>query len=348
MSASLVQLSSSTAGADVHRIRSLPVLVLFPHNRCNCRCVMCDIWRIRQVREITPADLERQLQSLRDLQVRWVVLSGGEPQLHSDLATLCRLLQREGVRITLLTAGLLLGSQAELIASMVDDLIVSLDGPPAVHEYIRQRPRAFERLAQGIAAVRRLQPKMSISARCTVQRSNHLHLCATVNTAKALQLNSISFLATDVTSSAFNRPAGWSEEHTAAVALSTSEVDELEQEIERMLQKHAADIAKGFIAESPQKLKRIVLHFRAHLGQAEAVSPVCNAPWVSAVVEANGTVRPCFFHQALGNISAGTLQDILNSEAALSFRQALSITENPTCRRCVCSLHLPLETLGQS
>lgn len=346
MSSSLVQLSSSAAGAEAHRIRSLPVLVLFPHNRCNCRCLMCDIWRIRQVREITPADLERQLQSLRDLQVRWVVLSGGEPQLHSDLAALCRLLRRDGVRITLLTAGLLLRPQAELVAAMVDDIIVSLDGPPAVHEYIRQRPRAFERLAQGVAAVRSLQPQMPISARCTVQRSNHRHLSATVNTAKALQLNSISFLAADVTSSAFNRSSGWSEDHTAAVALSSGEVDELEEELERMLQEHAADIARGFIAESPQKLKRIVLHFRAQLGQAEPVAPVCNAPWVSAVVEADGTVRPCFFHQALGNLSAGTLQDILNSEAALSFRQSLSIGENPTCKRCVCSLHLPPESVG--
>src|SRR5690348_6716505 len=338
--------SSSVAQSEQHGVRSLPVLVMFPHNRCNCRCVMCDIWRIRQVREITPADLERQLQSLRDLQVRWVVLSGGEPQLHSDLAALCRLLRREGVRITLLTAGLLLRPQAELVASMVDDLIVSLDGPPAVHEYIRQRPRAFERLAQGIAAVRRLQPQMPISARCTVQRSNHLHLCATVNTARALQLNSISFLAADVSSAAFNRPAGWSAEHIATVALSISEVDELEQEIERLLQKHAADIGKGFIAESPQKLRRIVMHFRAQLGQAEAVAPVCNAPWVSAVVEADGTVRPCFFHQALGNISAGTLQDVLDRGAALAFRQPLSIAENPTCKRCVCSLHLPIESVG--
>ena len=126
--------SQGTTNAERHRIRTLPVLVLFPHNRCNCRCLMCDIWRIRQAREITPADLERQLHSLRALQVRWVVLSGGEPQLHSDLAALCRLLRAEGVRVTLLTAGLLLRPQPEMVAAMVDDLIVSLDGPPAVHE----------------------------------------------------------------------------------------------------------------------------------------------------------------------------------------------------------------------
>ncbi|PYV23014.1 MAG: hypothetical protein DMG27_16770, partial [Acidobacteria bacterium] len=72
-------------GAHPHRIRALPVLVLFPHNRCNCRCVMCDIWRIRQGREITARDLEPHLESIRALGVRWVVFSGGEPQMHTDL-----------------------------------------------------------------------------------------------------------------------------------------------------------------------------------------------------------------------------------------------------------------------
>ena len=60
-----------------HVIRELPILVMLPHSRCNCRCVMCDIWRIRQVREITVADLEPHMASLRSLKVRWVVFSGG-------------------------------------------------------------------------------------------------------------------------------------------------------------------------------------------------------------------------------------------------------------------------------
>jgi MoaA/NifB/PqqE/SkfB family radical SAM enzyme len=187
---------------------------------------------------------------------------------------------------------------------------------------------------------------MPISARCTVQKSNHRHLCATASTAKALELNSISFLAADLTSSAFNRASGWTQDHTALVALSAGEVDELERELDRMLEQFASEIASGFIAESRQKLKRIALHFRAHLGLAEPVSPSCNAPWVSAVVEADGTVRPCFFHPALGNISSGSLQDVLNSESAMAFRQSLSIADNPICRRCVCSLHWQTAAAG--
>src|ERR1035441_8858387 len=73
----------SEAARRAHLIQELPILVILPHSRCNCRCLMCDIWRIRQIREITAADLEPHLASLRKLKVRWVVFSGGEPLMHS-------------------------------------------------------------------------------------------------------------------------------------------------------------------------------------------------------------------------------------------------------------------------
>ena len=92
---------------DEHHIESLPILVLFPHNRCNCRCVMCDIWKIRRTREITEQDLEPHIASLRALKVKWIVFSGGEPLMHSNLPSLCRVCKEEGLRLTLLTAGLL-------------------------------------------------------------------------------------------------------------------------------------------------------------------------------------------------------------------------------------------------
>jgi len=123
-----------SAEVSPHKIRSLPVLVIFPHNQCNCRCVMCDIWRIREAKQITPTDLEEQLSSFRELGVRWVVFSGGEPQMNEQWSCLARMLRLAGIRVTLLTAGLLLKSQARMVADSIDDVIVSLDGPPAVHK----------------------------------------------------------------------------------------------------------------------------------------------------------------------------------------------------------------------
>jgi len=335
-----------SAGADAldlsaHQISTMPVVVISPHNQCNCRCVMCDIWRIREPREITPADLEQQLASFRELGVRWIVFTGGEPQMNGQLSSLARIIRAEGIRVTMLTAGLLLESHAESIAATIDDVIVSLDGPPAVHDHIRRVPHAFERMAAGVAALRKFRPEMAVRARCTVQKANHRVLGAVVQSAKETGLNSISFLAADLTSDAFNRPQGWLPERQDRVALNVAEVEQLDAEVEQLISKHQSDLDTGFVVESASKLRRIVLHFRAHLGQAQDVAPRCNAPWVSAVIEASGEVRPCFFHPSLGNIHNHTLHEIMNSPEALKFRANLDVATNPICRRCVCSLHIP-------
>ena len=97
----------------------------------------------------------------------------------------------------------------------------------------------------------------------------------------------------------------------------------------------------GFILETPQKLRRIVAHFRAHYGMEPHVAPRCNAPWVSAVLESNGDVRPCFFHAAIGNTTGTTLGAVLNGPRAVAFRESLHVADNPTCQRCVAHLTQP-------
>jgi MoaA/NifB/PqqE/SkfB family radical SAM enzyme len=302
---------------------------------------MCDIWKIRQVREITEEDLKPHVDSFRALKVRWAVFSGGEPLLHSDLPALFRLLRQERVRLTLLTSGLSLERHAAFISSTFDDVIVSIDGPPEVHDRIRGIKGAYRQLEHGVFELRSLRPKMPIQGRCTVQKQNFQQLRATVWTSHTLMLDSLSFLAADVTSGAFNRPEGWSPQREAEVALTVHEADALERELEALIADCYGEIESGFIREKPERLRRIGLHFRSYLGQADAVPPRCNAPWVSAVIEANGAVRPCFFHNPIGNIHEGLLADILNGEQGLKFRQQLDVSTNPTCRKCVCSLFVP-------
>jgi len=318
-------------------IESLPVLILNPHSRCNCRCAMCDIWKTTQTQEISIADLKRQLESIERLQVQWVVFSGGEALMHSDLWSLIDLLRARQIRITLLSSGLLLGRYAASLVKSVDDVIVSLDGPPLVHNAIRGVPCAFEVTAAGIASILERNPAFRISARCTVQRMNFRHLRDTADAAKRLGLNSISFLAADVDSSAFARPDGWPIEKKTTISLDSAEIAGLESEIDALISRGECG---GFVCESPAKLRRIAHHFRAVLRELPPVAPACNAPWNSAVVEADGTVRPCFFQPAIGHLNSGQrLDQILNAPAAIAFRDSLDVATNPICQKCVCSLN---------
>lgn len=330
-----------------HRIHTLPVVVLLPHSRCNCRCLMCDIWRANQVgQEITRDDLARHMADLRQLHVRWVVLSGGEALMHSNLWTLCALLKELEVKISLLSTGLLLTRFAPDIVRWCDEVIVSLDGSREVHNTIRGVPRAYERLAEGLAALRALQPTFRVTARCVIQRLNYADLPHIIDTAHALRLQHISFLAVDVATTAFNRTTPWDTARVAAVALSSDEVRQCAAIVEEVIRTYGEDFTSGFIAEPPDKLRRLPQYFGALHGQGEFPRTVCNAPWVSTVIEADGTVRPCFFHRALGNIHQQSLADILNADEALAFRRQLDVTRDPICRQCVCTLRLdPHKTL---
>src|SRR6201996_2195520 len=309
---------------------SIPILILCPHNRCNCRCVMCDIWKETTKAEISPAELQRHLADLEQLSVQWIVFSGGEPLMHSDLFRLCALLRQRRVRITLLTTGLLLERHAASIVSSIDDIIVSLDGPPEVHDRIRRVPGAFSLLERNVKAIHALNPSFPIAARFTVQRHNHLLLRETARSAKRLGLKSISFLAADITSEAFNRPSGWTQQHQDGIALEEGEITALEAEFEALATEWSGT---GFVLESLEKLHRILHHFRAHLNLCEPVSPACNAPWVSAVIEADGTVRPCFFHKPIGRLSGAGLFEVVNGFEAQHFRRTLDVVNNPICRK---------------
>ncbi len=324
---------------DDQVIRDLPVLIVHAHSSCNCRCIMCDIWKTKEGKVFRTADLEPHLTSIRRLGVRWVVFSGGEPLMNPELPSLCKILRAENIRLTLLTTGLLLQKCASAVAAVFDDVIVSLDGPPEIHDEIRRVDGAFSLLQAGVNAVREHRPEMRITARTTVQKANHCHLRDTARTARQLNLNAISFLAADLTSSAFNRPLIWPASRQEEIGLSLLEVGALEREIDSLIQESGRESECGFIAETPEKLRRIARQFRVQLGLKTGESPVCNAPWVSAVIETDGTVRPCFFHPSIGNLRAGTLESIVNGEVGRSFRKKLDIANDPTCRRCVCSLH---------
>jgi MoaA/NifB/PqqE/SkfB family radical SAM enzyme len=319
------------------RLSRVPVVTLMPHSRCNCRCVMCDIWKAnRSGTSIDDATVEKLVEDFRDLGVSLVALSGGEALMHPNLWHLCERLKSLPLKISLLSSGLLLERHADQIVRWCDEVIVSLDGPDPTHDRIRGIKGAFGATRDGLIALRRAKPGFPASARSVIQRGNFRDLPATVAAARSLGFDHVSFLAADLSSSAFNRPGGWDDERSGEVGLNAAETEELAAMIEALIK--SPDI--GFVRESPARLRRIVAHYRAANGLGEAPPVSCNAPWVSAVVESDGTVRPCFFHEPIGTLAEGSLPEIVNSPRARAFRSLLDISSDPVCRSCVCSLKL--------
>lgn len=323
-------------------IYALPIVILMPHSACNCQCVMCDIWKDnKNLKQLTEADISGLIESLKKFGTKQVVMSGGEALLNPNFFRLCEILRGEKMKITLLSTGLTIKRNATALVEHIDEIIVSLDGDEKTHDTIRNIPGAFNKLKEGIVQIRSLDINFKISARTVIHRLNFRRWPAIVDAAKEIGLNGISFLPADVSSHAFNRENLWDRQRQDQILLPEEELPELQSIIHYLVNENRHAFMTHFVAESPEKIQKIHDYYAAFYGQNPFPYKKCNAPWVSTVIEADGTVRPCFFHEPMGNIRENTLSDILNSKESIHFRKTLDMDTNETCVKCVCYLNLP-------
>ena len=320
-------------GELTNRTFVLPLLVFFPTSRCNSRCVSCDWWKSSGADDLSLAEIAALAESLPALGTRLVVFSGGEPLLRPDVFEAARLFRANGLTLHLLTSGVLLEKCAAEVAAEFSRVIVSLDAPTAELYHDIRGVSALNLVEKGVARLRRIAPAIPVTARATLHRMNFRELPRLIDHARAMALDGISFLPADVSSSAFGRsgprPAG-------SLLLDSTEIAECAAIVERTIAERPVDFESGFVAESAAKLRRIPQYYEAVAHGRRFAPAGCNAPWVSAVVEANGAVRPCFFHDPIGSIREASLAALIARELP-RFRETLDIATNPVCGRCVCS-----------
>src|SRR3954468_24948766 len=327
--ATLVQL-----GRVTNRTFVLPLLIFYPTGRCNSRCVSCDWWKQTGADDLTLDEIAAVADALPDLGTQMVVFSGGEPLLRPEVFDAAALFRARGMTLHLLTSGVLLERFADRVAQQFSRVIVSLDAPSApLYERIRGVD-ALATVGRGIARLRRVAPAIPVSARATIHRANFHELPRLIDCAKALGLDGISFLPADVSSLGFGRNVV---PESAGLTLTAEEIGEFETVVERTIAVYGSDFDSGFVAESRDKLRRLPRYYAAVRGGGDFPPVSCNAPWVSVVLEANGSVRPCFFHGSIGNIRQAPLATIVGRNLR-AFRESFDVSANAVCARCVCSL----------
>ena len=332
----------------------MPVLIFYPTAQCNSRCISCDWWKSTGAHDLTLDEVATVAHALPSLGTSVVAFSGGEPLARNDIFDVASLFLRQNVALHLLTNGLLLQRYASDVAEHFSEVTISIDGGnPASYERIRG-VAGLQAIEAGMAALRRLVPRLRITARATLHAGNFRELPELVRRARAIGFNGISFLAADVWSDAFGRAAleadrqeddslvlrpigGGSPEATHRLMLTPKETAEFTTVIARATREHADDFATGYIAERPRKLRRMPRYYAALRGTARFPPVRCNAPFISVVLEADGTVLPCFFHQPFGNIRRKSLATIVHEDLP-AFRRGLDVRSNPVCQRCVCSI----------
>lgn len=165
--------------------KGLPVsLIFFVTARCNLLCTHCFYWEQlnKKKDELSPDEIDRLTRSLPNLLT--VSLTGGEPYLRPDLHEIAYLFERNsGVRNIQVPSN---GFSVDKTVSGAEALLkkvkrarlstgVSLDGPPEIHNAIRQNPRSFARAIEALDGLKKLKPRfpnLSVGVALTVSAAN--------------------------------------------------------------------------------------------------------------------------------------------------------------------------------
>lgn len=121
---------------------SLRYLLLHVTDHCNLRCRHCFVGEPRG-NELSLEEIQSLSDQFEAMQGLRLIISGGEPLLHSRFREIDRYLSSKSLRVILLTNGTLIDEK--LIDGLhVDEFQLSLDGMREAHDFLRG-PGAFDR-----------------------------------------------------------------------------------------------------------------------------------------------------------------------------------------------------------
>ncbi len=319
---------------------------------CNLRCKMCRFVESGDVLTDPKLTLPRETwTSVADDLARfrpYITMTGGEPLIYPHIGALIRRVREHDMRCTLTTNGTLLARRApDFIDHPPDIVVVSIDGPPEVHNEVRGQPRVFERATEGIAALRSLKEERGrkdplLVINCSVTAHSYQHIERTIDIAKDLGADAINFQhqwsltrrMVDEHNARFGDFHPVSFEDLGGADPAPVDLDEMVAVIARIRLR-----ARDFPEEG------LIISFHPELDDDEVRAwysdphtwvrrrPAACA-WINTGVLPNGDVEPCYGYVS-GNVKAKPLSRIWNSYAYREYRRRLAAAEDfPICVRC--------------
>ena len=115
-----------------------PLLVhYYITDKCNSKCVFCDVWKLNGNTNAKFEDVERNLIAARKLGAKFVDFTGGEPLLNSDLPKFLDVAKKQKFITSVTTNTLLFNKYAKDLKGKIDLLHFSIDGTKEIHDKIR-------------------------------------------------------------------------------------------------------------------------------------------------------------------------------------------------------------------
>jgi MoaA/NifB/PqqE/SkfB family radical SAM enzyme len=362
---------------DGHCRHSPEWLILGINNVCNLHCTMCDVglgesgtmfWAnlIGDTPHNMTLDLLHEiLRQAHAFRPRpRVSLATTEPLIHPKIVDFTRAIVNQGFYCVIVSNGTTLPRLAPaLVERGVHEIMLSVDGPAAVHNRIRGGTESFEKACRGAelvtatrARLRRRYPLLRISF--TVSEQNYNHILEFIQAVEplrpaAIHISHLNFI-TEEMAQAHN--AGYGGD--LAVARSNLGVMEpaafdtgaIWAELDRVrayVASRNAPFPTLTITPNLASRQSVDTFYREPLTFVSG--PRCADPWKMMMIKTDGTVIPAHsrcYNFPIGSMQTSSLYDLWNNDRFWTFRQTLRRAGGtlPACSRCCGVLSKPAAT----
>jgi MoaA/NifB/PqqE/SkfB family radical SAM enzyme len=300
-----------------------PVSIIFLlTERCNARCVHCDIWK-NKGGEPGPAveEWQRVLDDLRDwLGPVQVTLSGGEALLRPYSVDLAARASASGLFVEVLTHGYWLDQSRIRKLALANPwrITVSLDAVSDTHSRIRGRPDFFPTTMKSIETLLRLRRELALGY--------DLCLKTVVMEHNLDEIAEVARFATNGGMRVFYQPIEQNYNTPEDPLWFTSganwprDIDRAVRVVEDLIRLKRQGLP---IDNSLEQLQAMALYFRNPAGlriatqthNAHEKRPLCSAT-TTLQFQANGDVKSCAYSEPIGNIRQTPIRRIWEKRPA--------------------------------
>lgn len=298
--------------------------------RCNMNCLHCGSRAGRaRANELSVDELLRLAEELAELGAKQITLSGGEPLLRREWPMVARRLSSNGVATNMISNGYAFRPQHLELAreSGLRNMAFSVDGDAEIHDMIRAKPKAFERVMAAIDLCVREDFPVSVVSHVTNANLGRLDELARLLIDHGVTMWQVQ--------GGFD--AGNLSDHPELLLPASSweafitKVVELKRTHRGVLRVDPADDV-GYYTEEDRVLR----------GGADEDGDYwlgCQAGLSVIGIEANGNIKGCLSMQSPdfveGNVREAPLKDIWTKEGAFAYTRGFTVEQlGGFCREC--------------
>jgi len=283
--------------------------------RCNCRCITCNMWKNKGEDELTVDEFTKIFEELKRIGVKTLILTGGEPLLREEVDILINEANNLGFKkIILQTNGILLHSRAKrLIEAGITDINTSIDGSEQTHDMMRGITGAYKRAVRGLYTIREESVEVDLNIVTTLTKLNIkdipsiLELCKKLNASWGVNLLDY-------------RPYFFRD-----IDIKSLWIDS-ENDLDKLI-----DYIKKYNVE----IDSIVLEYIRQYYLGKKIDNFnCILGYLYIYLDAKGNVYPgCWVLKPVGNIRNKSIKEILNSK---TYKKRVEMMFSGKCPGCTC------------